>query len=382
MQGGQEVATKLFPYEYVPPGFEIVIDLGSGAEHGHKGEIVPGSKGGIWNLWFNINLSDHPQTWDDEVKAINKMQARLSDLTDAQRLIRAQMAEFCRFHPLFPRSIDILCEEIGTTRFSTPLRLGCEGRGLLEALGYEDSPTLNGQRRESLEGYCQTLTRWLAQSVPENATDIRVYGFLGQRTDNKISFVAKLVSTIDPEESSMVAIKELCREQCITTDGESVFDFDARPFNCFNCEASAGETPKCLCSHAMLLNAALICTGVSGEERQAGKEFRLYKLYAFVQENILAYGAAINAWLSGASPQNVKWPQDGQYVTSEGSLQIAQRVHSSLGKTDEVEEWLAACLLKTVKSNQRWHKTTELIDNYPQATSWLTALSNGATEKR
>jgi len=222
----------------------------------------------------------------------------------------------------------------------------------------------------------------LAQSAPENATDIRVRGFLGQRTDNKISFVDKLVSTIDPEDSSIVAIKEICREQCITTRGESVFDFDARPFNCFNCEVSAAETPNCLCSYAMLLNAALICTGVFGEERQLGKEFQLYGLHVFVQESILAYAAAINAWLSGASPQNVKWPQGGQYVTSVSSLQIAQRVQSSLGEKDEGKEWLAACLLKTVKSNQRWHRTTELIDNYPQATSWLTALSNGAREKR
>ena len=65
------MGTKLFPYQYVPTGFEIVIDLGSNVEHGHQGEIVPGSKGGIWNLWYNINYpsSDNPQDWDDEVKA-------------------------------------------------------------------------------------------------------------------------------------------------------------------------------------------------------------------------------------------------------------------------------------------------------------------------
>ena len=55
-------------------------------------------------------------------------------------------------------------------------------------------------------------------------------------------------------------------------------------------------------------------------------------------------------------------------------MSIAQRVHSALGKKDEAKEWLAACLLKTVKNNQRWHKTTELIDSYPQATSWLSEI--------
>ena len=67
------MSTKLFPYAYVPPGFEIVIDLSSLAEQGIKGEIVPGSKGGIWNLWFNITLSDNPMTWDDEVQAITNI---------------------------------------------------------------------------------------------------------------------------------------------------------------------------------------------------------------------------------------------------------------------------------------------------------------------
>jgi hypothetical protein len=81
-KGGHVIITRLLCHEYVPLGFEIVIDRGSHAELGHKGESVPGSKGGIWNLWWNITLSDNPQTWDDEVKAINKMQERLSGLTD------------------------------------------------------------------------------------------------------------------------------------------------------------------------------------------------------------------------------------------------------------------------------------------------------------
>ncbi len=367
------MSTKLFPYLYVPAGFEIVIDLGSGAEYGHQGEIVPGSKGGIWNLWWNITLSDNPQTWDDEVKAINKMQTRLSSLTDDHRLFRAQMAEFCRFHPLFPQSIDILCGEIGAGRFSKPVRLGCEGRALLETLNYHDSQTLNDQRKESLAGYLRALNKWLVQSPQEDAIDSMVSGFLGQPTDNKISFVEKLISTLNPQDPSIVAIRELCREQCIKTKGESVINTPARPFNCFNCEGASRDIPKCQCCSVMLISAALICTGTFGEER------RLFEQHGFVQENILAYAAAINSWLSGTSPESVKWPQDGQYVTSDSSLQISQRIHSSLGKKGEVKEWLATCLLKTVKSNQRWHKTTELIDNYPQTTSWLDRLDYDIT---
>jgi hypothetical protein len=341
------MTTKLFPYQYVPAGFEIVIDLGSDAEHGHQGKIVPGSKGGIWNLWWNITLSDNPQTWDDEVKAINEMQTMLVNLPDDYRSIRAHIAEFCRFHPFFPQSIDIICEEIGTGRFTKPVRLGCEGRGLLEILGKEDSQTLNNQRRESLRRYLQALSKWLVQSPRENSIDTMVSGFLGQPTDSKISFVEKLVSIINPEEPSIADIRELCREQCLKTHGETVVNIHGQPFNCFKCEQLGRELPNCQCCHVMLLNAVLICTGTSGEERQ------LFEQYGFVQENILAYAVAINSWLSGTSPERVEWPLDRKYVTSDIAFQLNHRVHELLGKKDESKEWLAACLLKTLKDNQR-----------------------------
>ena len=370
------MSTALFPYEYVPAGLEIVIDLSSHAEDKINGEIVPGSKGGIWNLWFNTTLSDKPKTWDDEVKAINSMQTGLGNLSDDHRLIRAHMAGFCRFHPFFPQSIDILCKEIGTGRFTRPVRFGCEGRGLLEALGKENSRTLDDQRRESLTGYLQALTKWLAKSPQENATDSMVSGFLGQPTDNKTSFVEKLVSAINPEEPSIVTINEICRRQCIKTHGESVVTRESFPHICLKCEQSSREIPDCQCSYVMLLNAALICTGVFGEERPMGKEMELFEQWGFVEENILAYAAAVNSWLSGISPQSVEWPLDGGYVTSDSALQITQGVCEALGKKDKVKEWLATCLLKTLKGNQRWLNVPELIDNYPEATSWLTELSN------
>jgi hypothetical protein len=375
IEGGFKMSTELFPYEYVPAGFEIVIDFDSGSESWIQGQICPSSKGGIWNLWWNTTLSDNPETWDDEVKAINRMQTSPNKLKDDYRLIRAQMAESCRFHPLFPQSIDILCQEIGIGRFSSSLRLGCEGRGLLETLGKQNSQTLDDQRRESLTGHLQALTKWLAQSPQENAIDSMVSGFLGQPTDSKIIFVKELIATINPEEPSIVAIREICRQQCIKTHGESAVTSDAFPHYCFKCEQSSREIPNCQCCHIMLLNAALICTGVFGEERPLGKEREFFEQWGFVEENILAYAAAVNSWLSGTLPESVKWPLDGGYVTSDSASQIAQRVHSSLDKKDEFKEWLAACLLKTLKGNQRWLNAPELIDNYPEVTSWLTELS-------
>jgi hypothetical protein len=57
------------------------------------------------------------------------------------------------------------------------------------------------------------------------------------------------------------------------------------------------------------------------------------------------------------------------------NLRMLKEAHTSLGGRDGFKEWLAACLLKTLTSNQRWHKTGEMIDDHPEARSWLAGLS-------
>jgi hypothetical protein len=116
----------------------------------------------------------------------------------------------------------------------------------------------------------------------------------------------------------------------------------------------------------MFLDACLLCASTSGEKRSMSDEFR-----CFVEENILAYSVAINSWLEGESPKHAAWPKNMRYVSKDSVLETIDKVHSCLGERDEVKEWLAACLLKTVKDNQRWHKRTELIDDFPEATSYL-----------
>jgi hypothetical protein len=126
----------------MPPGFEIVMG---------RGEVCPGSKGGIWNLWWNVQLSDDPRKWDATIKAANDLQTGLA-LIDDHRLIRAQMVEFCLVSPLFPESIGILCEEIGEGKMVKPYRLGCEGRSLLESLGYKGNQRWH-ETEELIDGY-------------------------------------------------------------------------------------------------------------------------------------------------------------------------------------------------------------------------------------
>jgi hypothetical protein len=59
-----------------------------------------------------------------------------------------------------------------------------------------------------------------------------------------------------------------------------------------------------------------------------------------------------------------------RYIPEDNALGIAETVHSALGEKDEAKEWLTACLLKTIE-DQLHGKRTELIDNFPEAFSWL-----------
>ena len=349
---------KLVAYEYVPLGFEIVID---------NKDVEMGK---IWNLWHNIKLTDNPENWDSEINLTNKMQRGLDKLTVDQRLIRAQMAEFCRVCPIFPRSIDILCEEIGHERFSNPKKIGCEGRDLLDSLGYHDHESLNKQQKEILMEYVEPLEKWLRKGQAETTTESKVFGFLGQPNHSKMTSVKKLVHIVSSIEPSVSSFRKLTEDECKKTQKDSVNliceRYRGRPFNCFGCLPKDASVTKCQCCYSMFLDACLLCAGTAGEERSIVDEFR-----RFVEENILAYSVAINFWLEGEPMKHVTWIKNARYVSKDDASGIVESVHSSLGEKNAVKEWLVACLLKTVKDSQRWHKTAELIDDFPEATSYF-----------
>jgi hypothetical protein len=326
--------------------------------------------GKIWNLWRNVKLTDDPEDWDSEINLINKMQGRLGKLTLDQRLIRAQMAEFCRHCPLFPQSIDILCEETGHERFSNPRKIGCEGRDLLDSIGYHEHKSLNEQLKDILTEYVKSLQKWLREGQAETAAESKVFGFLGQLTDKKVASVEKLIHTVNSSEPSLSSFRRLAEDVCKETQKDSVNlaceRYRGRPFNCFECLPKDASVTKCQCCYSMFLDACLLCAGTSGEERSMLGEFR-----RFIEENILAYSVAINLWLKEEPMKRSTWIKNARYVSQNSASRIVESVHSSLGEKNEVKEWLVACLLKTVKDNQRWHKRTELIDGFREAKSYF-----------
>ena len=350
------MSADFLSYQHVPQGFEIVIG---------NTDVEMGK---IWNLWWNVKLLDDPKVWDKEIKVISKIQEGLHELTRDQRLIRAQMAEFCRVSPLFPESVNILCKEIGLGRLTMPQKLGCEGRNLLESLGYHDAESMKEQTTRSLERYRQGLKRWLSGDSPKNPVDAKVSGFLGEVTGSKEGFVKSILPQMESREYSLADTKEMCEAECRRAMGDS-FDTRARPLHCFDCPGSRiGENGLlgCACSHGTLLDVGILCTRINDDWTSVLNEYR-----RFAEEYILAYALSVNSWLMGSAAKPATSLTTCRYITEEIAKEIPVKVHTSLEKKDDVKMWLAACLLKTLKSNQRWHKRDELIDDFPEATSWL-----------
>jgi hypothetical protein len=346
---------KLVEYKYVPIGFEMIVE-----------EEECSSEAKIFSHWFNIKITDDPTTWDNEIMALNDMQSQLGELTDEQRLIRAHIAEFCRRHPLFPESIEIVCEEIGDAGLSDPLKIGCEGRGLLDALGYHDTQSMNKQQEEMINRYCESLKRWLVQSQPKDFTDFKVFRFLGGPTEKSKGLVEKIISFINAHEVSVSSLKDFCTRECQQT---SVLEdpWTPFPFGCFKCQAGcAGDASvsQCSCVIGMIIDAGLLCAGRFSKKQSMAHEFR-----HFIEENSLMYAIVLNSWLQEIPAKEIT-------SLNMHIQETAKRIFFLLGEKDNVKEWLVACLLKTIKDNHQGRpengvKRAELMDDYPEATSWF-----------
>ncbi|MDH5792545.1 MAG: hypothetical protein OEZ44_10200, partial [Candidatus Bathyarchaeota archaeon] len=297
-----------------------------------------------------------------------EFQKNLGGLTEDQRLVRAHMAEFCRASPLFPEAIDILCREIGAGRIVKSYKLGCEGRNLLESLGFHDVDSMREQRILYLEEYSGALRRWLSGGAPQTPMEAKVSGFLGEVTESREALVNDILSHLESGERSSQQVKETCEAECRRRMG-GAFDTRARPLHCFDCpggRVGEGGVPECPCAHRTLIDVGLLCTRVNEDWRSVLREYR-----RFVEEYVLAYTLALNSWLEGTEAKPVDSLMGCVYVTEDTASGIPVMVHASLGERDDFKTWLAACLLKTLKSNQRWHGVEEAIDSFPEAGSWL-----------
>jgi hypothetical protein len=304
------------------------------------------------------------------------MQRQLDGLSEGQRLVRAHMAEFCRRQPLFPESMAILCREIGqgaleSTFPSGPALLGCEGRLLLQSLGYHASRDLAEQWRDSLQRYRHALGTWCDNESSTTPMEKRVSGFLGPQDPKIAARLREVIAALEDETVTRIALRASCRQGCIALRGERLLERAPHPFYCIDCDDWSTDVPSCGCAPARLVDAALLAAGPWDERKEMGGLFE-----HFIQEYVLAYALAIDGWLEDKAWDGEIWPLEVRFVSRDEAATIAEEVRSCLGAKDRVKEWLAGCLLKTVSGNQRWREGWELIDDVPQATSWLRSQRN------
>ena len=340
-------------YPYVPLGFEMVLSEEDGVTL-----LSPGSCGGCWGLWFNVSLSDDPASWDDEVLRLNQLQVTLPALSDEQRLVRAHVAELCRYHPLFPGSVEGIIRNVGAGKPLDASNVGCEGRGLLRTLGVQTEKQQAEQGRGVALNTSRALRRALRGDEPVSPLE-KKHSLLVERIDSgsrgAVSWLADVLARGEPETKSF---RELC-----SAHGRRAYEDTSptgRPFHCFRCEQGSGP-----CCFSQQTEATLLCLS----EMETGEAGKLYR--RFSEEYVLAYCDALNSWLADQLPVNPWTDIEALYVDEAEAQAIAEETAETLGEKTPLKVWLVGCLLKTLKSNQRWHGHEELLDDVPGAVSWL-----------
>jgi len=340
------MVAQLLDRRHVPPGLEIVIS---------DGEFCPGSGGGVWNLWWNVTLSDDPCRWDDEVRALNDECAALDELSDDARLVRAHMAEFCRYWPPFPGSIDLLVAEAGAGRMLRGAQLGCEGRGLLDALGLHPDEVLACQSAEVYAAYDAALLGWLEGERPLSSLEVKIAGFMGQPTAAKVDWVHRLHQALafgDGPQAEASA-EALCAKACgRASSGAAAHRL---PFRCLQCP---GRRPHKLCCHTMRLDAGLLAAGAGSQEPLDDQDLPscdviAAKLQTYTREHLTCYASALEAWLAGQNLDGL-CTMSGEYVPRAKGVAVTTRVAQHLGPLESAgpqQRWLVRCLLKTLRGN-------------------------------
>ncbi|MFW9786075.1 MAG: hypothetical protein ACFFE2_03625 [Candidatus Thorarchaeota archaeon] len=354
----EKVPPRLLSYHYVPAGFEIVInDMSMHTDRG----------GGIWNLWWNVQVSDDPGTWDNEIRALNTMQKESGHLTKNHRYVRIHIAEWCRNDDTFPTSLDILCAEIGNEKITTPWTLGCEGRGLRDSLGIHASPDDRLEQRVFLfNSYQIAFKAWINQREPETLLEAKVRRYLGEVTREKIALVDLLRRQLIPTVSSTASLKEIYKEKTQGISAESL----SQCLDCGNCTDIESERiyPECSCCERFYIDSLLLFQRFI-EPNEIYRE-----MFRFHQECLLGYMYAVNAWLIDEEPTLLTDVVTPVFLNQQLAEQIPKQVKRLLGIRTPVKEWLAGCLLKTLRGNRSWKTNHQMIDNYPEASSWLSFI--------
>lgn len=162
------------PYDMVPVGFEAIYtgedDLAAFDTDDPHLTFFEDDAGHVfqqYSLWGFANATE--ETWDDEIRVINAMQADLGPLDQATREIRAHIASMVGCDNGIPVTIDELLHAIGTGALpSAPFHDGCW-------LCRPDARTTQPLQTESMRVIEDVLRRYRAGEA--QAALVAVYPF-------------------------------------------------------------------------------------------------------------------------------------------------------------------------------------------------------------
>ncbi len=357
---------ELVDYERVPIGFEVAIVDG-------KYVTVP--------LWDGGMFMDKEEEWDDEVRFINELQKRLRELDKNARMLRLQIIGNEQCHYKFFQNISKILKGIG--RMSP--RKDVLGH-VPNVSGYLHA--LEKDRIEMGKAYLRFLELWLQGKSAGEAKNALpqykhfvdpIYHALGERTPLKKLYVKRMIISF-----SYPVLHWSGEADLSNVDGKTVDVFGVNHPRGLKIDRKIAEARgvkltysesnfrnkiqfgddilahivyrgRGLCNHKFFRHLDIILRSIGkGEWRKdnppRGKE------RAELAEKISQSVFALDSWIAEVEKKKA-------ITENPDARNTIEEVYDSLGERNQVKEWLAASLWKTMKDNKKYYKIVNVDKN-------------------
>jgi len=372
----------LAPYALVPVGFEATYvsesELSEVDQSDSDLEFVTDEDGNVamcYSLWGFAHATE--DKWDDEIRAINRMQTALGPLPDDTRRIRAHIGSFVGCDNGVPVTIDELLNAIGTGELPSPAFHNgcwlCGGERTTQPHQAEAMRAIEDVLQSYLDGADQAdlvtrypyaaafVTRtydWLGsrQALSEAqqlmlARMLVPFAYFAKRNDNVHELWKALqdeggpAKTLDASISDLVGLPPIVANtrKEYRTHLESIEDDEKRRIYVVCCHVADCISELSDCHHSMLRRIERWIHGIGTlawdipTRPPHAESTRLGRLF-------FGYALALDAWLRDVPMQFLLLDLGHKDLGFDPKNEIL-RTYATLGEEHTpVKRWLAACL--------------------------------------